>query len=73
MNNSKNLKSMVFRIPEEIKTPMRIAMLKHGMKVQDTFQAFAEALSSFDKDGKSPPDLMKSIIKRAQALSGKTA
>jgi hypothetical protein len=60
---------MVFRIPDEIKTPMRITMMKHHIKVQDTFQAFAEAMNSYDRDGKSPPDLMKSIIKRAQALS----
>lgn len=65
----KNMKSMVFRIPDDVKTPMRIAMLKHGIKIQDTFQAFAEVFAAYDRDGKSPPDVMKSIIKRAQALS----
>ena len=65
-----DFKSMVFRIPTDLKRDMRIAMMKNDITIQDCFQAFAEFLVAYDKNGKSiEADVFAAILKRAQALS----
>lgn len=61
------LKTMTFRIPEKLKTDFRVALLKNRVKVQDTFEAFVEALVDFDRGEKS--EVLRNILKRAQTLS----
>lgn len=60
-------KSMVFRLPESLKTDFRVVLLKNGVNIQQTFEAFSEALVDFDKGEKS--EVMRNILKRAKILS----
>ena len=61
------MKTMVFRIPEELKKDFRIVLMKNAVTVQDTFQAFTEILVAFDK-GEKITDPIKTIIRRSQTL-----
>ena len=60
-------KTMVFRIPEALKKDFRIVLMKNGISIQDTFQAFTETLVAHDK-GEKIADALKTIIKRSQTL-----
>lgn len=62
------LKSMVFRIPETLKTDFRIVLMKNHADVQHTLEAFAEALIEYDQEGEKNP-IIKNILKRAQVLT----
>jgi hypothetical protein len=64
------LKNMVFRVSQELKTDFKVALLKNGVcGIQDTFEAFMEAVVDFDKGHKS--EVMYAILKRAKTLGRK--
>lgn len=60
-------KTMTFRLPEKLKMDFRVSLLKRGVNVQATFEAFVEALVDYDRGEKS--EVMKNILKRAEILS----
>jgi len=62
------LKSMVFRIPVKLKTDFKVALLKNGVNnIQNTFEAFVEAIVEYDKGEKS--EVIRNILKRARTLT----
>lgn len=62
------LKTVTFRIPEKLKSDFKIALLKNGVThIQNTFEAFIEAIVDFDKGNKS--EIIKNILKRAKTLT----
>lgn len=62
------LKSMVFRIPEPLKNDFKVALLKNGVThLQNTFEAFVEAVVDYDKGEKS--EVIRNILKRAKSLT----
>lgn len=64
---SEATKSMVFRLPETLKTDFRVVLLKNGVNIQHTFEAFVESLIDFDRGEK--PEALRNILKRAKILA----
>jgi len=61
-------KMMVFRMPEQLKMDFRIAVMKQGLDIQHTLEAFAEQFIAYT-EGDKCSDPIKTIIKRASILA----
>jgi len=62
-------KQVIFRIREDLKIDLRVALLKNKIDIQNTFTAFAEIFVAIDR-GEKIPDVIKAIIKRSHFLAG---
>ncbi|CAK0779608.1 hypothetical protein CCP2SC5_920015 [Azospirillaceae bacterium] len=60
-------KLVVFRMPENLKTDFKVALLKNHLDIQHTFEAFTEVFISWTA-GEKIPDAMKAVVKRSATL-----
>jgi hypothetical protein len=61
-------KQIIFRLPENLKIDLRVALMQHKLNVQHTLAAFAEVFTAYSK-GEKFSDPIKTIIKRSQTLA----
>jgi hypothetical protein len=68
MTDPKEIKMIVFRMPENMKTEFRMALMQNRVDLQHTMESFVETFIAY-VNGETYSDPIKRIIKRSQLLS----